>query len=103
MFVCTEPDCPFCKVVSRRSSELDAAPAKSAAKTSLTTQAHYSALTPEPIEVIEGWNLNYRIGNAIKYLARAGKKDPTKTAEDYRKAISYIQREINALDGTPKW
>ena len=65
---------------------------------------HYAALNPEPIDVIEGWGLNYRTGNAIKYIARAGKKDPSKTAEDYRKAIAYLHREINYLvTGSPGW
>lgn len=65
--------------------------------------SHYSGLSPEPISVIEGWGLNYRTGNAIKYIARAGKKDPSKTAEDYRKAIAYLAREINILEGKPGW
>lgn len=46
----------------------------------------------ECIDVIEGFSLN--VGNAIKYLWRAGKKteDPT---EDFEKAIWYIRREIS--------
>ena len=48
----------------------------------------------EVIEVIEAWNLNFSLGNAVKYIARAGKKDINKRSEDLRKAIFYIQREI---------
>lgn len=72
---------------------------------SITTQAHYATLKPEPIEVIEGWGLGYVRGNAIKYLARAGKKDQSVegTIKDLEKAITYIRREINTLKGSPSW
>lgn len=66
-------------------------------------EPHYAKLSPEPIDVIEGWELNYRIGNAVKYLARAGKKASTSAASDYRKAISYILRELNAIEGKKSW
>lgn len=53
----------------------------------------------ETIDVIEDWNLGFRIGNAVKYLSRAGRKDPSKTVEDLKKAVWYINREIKALEG----
>lgn len=69
------------------------------------TQKHYAELNPEPISVIEGWNLGYSRGNAIKYIARAGKKDQSKegTIKDLEKAISYLKREINAINGIASW
>ena len=48
----------------------------------------------EVIDVIEAWDLNFSLGNAIKYIARAGKKNPEKHNEDLEKAIWYIQRAI---------
>jgi len=51
----------------------------------------------EPIAVIEDWELNYRLGNAVKYISRAGRKIDAK--EDLRKAIWYIEREIESLEG----
>lgn len=51
----------------------------------------------EVIDVIEAWQLNFNLGNAVKYIARAGKKDPNKTKEDLNKAIWYIQNQINNL------
>lgn len=51
----------------------------------------------EVIDVIEAWNLDFSLGNAIKYIARAGKKDPSKTKEDLNKAIWYIQNELKKL------
>jgi hypothetical protein len=41
----------------------------------------------EPIDVIEDWNLDFCLGNALKYISRAGRKDPAKTVEDLKKAI----------------
>ena len=41
---------------------------------------------------------NFNIGNAIKYLWRAGIKDDAKQIEDLKKAIFYINDEINRLE-----
>ncbi len=46
----------------------------------------------ESIDVIESFDLNFNLGNAIKYILRSGKK--WNKAEDLRKAIWYIEREI---------
>lgn len=51
----------------------------------------------EAIKVIEAWELNFCLGNAVKYISRAGKKDSSKTAEDLEKAIWYLNRELNKL------
>ena len=51
----------------------------------------------EVIDVISSWKLNFELGNAVKYIARAGKKDPGKTIEDLEKAKWYIQHQINEL------
>ena len=52
----------------------------------------------ETIKVIEAWGLNFTLGNALKYISRAGKKDPSKTIEDLQKALFYIQYEIDRLE-----
>lgn len=56
---------------------------------------HYNTGKYEVIDVIEDWKLDFCLGNAIKYIARAGKKDPNKTVEDLEKAKWYIQHEID--------
>lgn len=58
---------------------------------------HYNAGRIEVIEAIEDWKLNYHRGNAIKYIARAGKKHPDREAEDLEKAIWYLNREVELL------
>lgn len=50
----------------------------------------------EPIDVIEDWELGFRLGNAVKYISRAGRKDGL--IEDLKKAIWYIEREIQYLE-----
>ena len=52
----------------------------------------------EVIEYIEDKKLGYCLGNAIKYISRAGKKDPAKEIEDLRKADWYINRRIQELE-----
>lgn len=47
----------------------------------------------EAIKVIEAWELNFHLGNAVKYIARAGKKGAAK--QDLEKAVWYLQREID--------
>lgn len=56
---------------------------------------HYTDGKIEVIDFIEDKKFGYHLGNAIKYIARAGKKDPTKKVEDLKKAIWYIQRAID--------
>lgn len=48
----------------------------------------------EAIKVIRAWDLGFSLGNAVKYISRAGKKDPAKRLEDLKKAAWYIQEEI---------
>lgn len=61
--------------------------------------AHYTDGKIEVIEFIEDKKLGFCLGNAVKYIARAGKKDPTKTVEDLKKAKWYIERRIKELEG----
>lgn len=47
--------------------------------------------------VINKFNLNFNRGNIIKYVIRAGKKDPIKEIEDLEKARKYIEFEIDRI------
>jgi len=53
--------------------------------------------TYEAIKVIEAWDLNFHLGNVVKYISRAGKKDKTKLKEDLEKAKWYLDRFIGTL------
>lgn len=59
--------------------------------------AHYTDGKIEVIDFIEGKGLNFHRGNAVKYIVRAGKKDPGKEVEDLQKAVWYLNREIERL------
>lgn len=51
----------------------------------------------EVISFIEDKGLNFHRGNAVKYIVRAGKKNPGKEVEDLQKAVWYLNREIERL------
>lgn len=53
---------------------------------------HYTRSGIETITVIEAWGLGYHLGNAVKYLSRAGFKGDR--LEDLEKARWYLDREI---------
>ena len=51
----------------------------------------------EAIDVIEAWNLGFNLGNALKYISRAGLKDKNREIEDLEKAQWYLNREIERI------
>ena len=59
---------------------------------------HYTDGRIEVIEYIEDKNLGFCLGNAIKYISRAGKKEKDKEIQDLRKAMWYIERRIYELE-----
>lgn len=54
----------------------------------------------EAIKVINAWNLGFELGNTLKYISRAGKKE--NKIEDLEKAKWYLEHEINKLKESPK-
>ena len=66
--------------------------------------SYYNTGSIEVIDAIEDWNLNFSRGCAVKYIARAGIKNPDKEIEDLEKARWYIDREISRLkaEAAPK-
>lgn len=59
--------------------------------------SYYAAGKIECIDFITDKGLNFCRGNAVKYIVRAGKKDPEKEIEDLQKAAWYLNREIEDL------
>lgn len=88
-----DPECKICHRVdpslwqNRQSIHMD----------TVNHPVHYGSGTYEVINVIEAWDLGFNLGNAVKYIARAGKKDDYQ--EDLKKAIWYLQREV----ATVRW
>jgi hypothetical protein len=54
--------------------------------------AHYTTGGIETIDFIEAKNLNYNLGNAVKYITRADHKG--NRLQDLQKAKWYLEREI---------
>lgn len=69
-------------------------------KESINHPSHYggSSNPYEAIKIIEALELGFCLGNTLKYISRAGKKDPAKTLEDLKKASWYLNREIKKLE-----
>jgi hypothetical protein len=63
--------------------------------------SHYGGdYTYEAIKVIDAWDLNFNAGNALKYISRYKKKG--NPIEDIKKAICYLNMELNKLEHETK-
>ena len=68
-------------------------------RTNIERPAHYvEGRKYEPKDVIRDWDLNFNLGNVIKYVSRAGRKD--NKIVDLEKATQYLQFEIDYLQST---
>lgn len=63
---------------------------------------HYNTGRFEVIEIIEDQGLDFHLGNAVKYICRAGRKDPGKLVEDLQKAVWYLNRRIEITKESPR-
>lgn len=52
----------------------------------------------EAIKVIDAWGLGFSLGNTVKYISRAGKKETDKELQDLKKALWYLQHHIEELE-----
>lgn len=60
--------------------------------------SHYNIGKIEVADAIYDWKLDFFRGNVVKYVARAGHKDPTKELEDLKKAKWYLEYSISMLE-----
>jgi hypothetical protein len=66
-------------------------------KEAINHPSHYSeGRKYEPIDVIVDWNLDFPLGNTVKYISRAGRK--IDALEDLKKAAWYLNYEIQQLE-----
>jgi hypothetical protein len=63
----------------------------------MTTPNHYKQKV-QPIELIEAFDLNFNLGNVVKYVSRAGRKGDT--LEDLEKAFYYLKREMQKYENS---
>ena len=59
--------------------------------------AHYNHGKLETIDVIEDWELSFHCGNAVKYISRHKHKGTP--IQDIKKAVWYLQRYLQTLEG----
>jgi hypothetical protein len=53
----------------------------------------------EPWDVIADWGLNFDLGNVVKYVSRAGRKEDESLLDDLLKAKEYLEHQISRLRG----
>ena len=63
--------------------------------TNTTNPNHYNKWSIQPIDIIEEWELNFSLGNVIKYIARH--RDKGTPITDIQKALWYLERELKRL------
>ena len=64
----------------------------------VTHPSHYvDGRIYEPIDVIKDWGLSFDLGNAVKYISRAGRKPGNSAIQDLEKARFYLDHEIAYL------
>lgn len=59
-------------------------------------QHYHEGRKYHPYKVIHDWGLNFNLGSAVKYIARAGRKKDA--IEDLKKAIQYIEFELEEME-----
>ena len=60
--------------------------------------SYYNTGKIEVIDYIEDQQLGFHLGNVIKYVSRAGKKDPATEKQDLQKAMWYLEKYIEYID-----
>ena len=61
----------------------------------MESPAHYTRGSIEVWDFIRDQGLNYHLGNAIKYICRAGYKSVATETQDLKKAIHYLENELH--------
>ena len=56
---------------------------------------HYQGNGYEVLDIIEDFELNFNLGNVLKYVLRAGRKNSELKEEDLEKALFYLKRELD--------
>lgn len=74
---------PYCEKISKNK------------KDTVEHPSHYcDGRKYEPVKVIQDWNLNFCLGNVVKYIARAGRKEGESREKDLLKAKQYLEFEL---------
>lgn len=63
---------------------------------------YYNDSKITPFDVIDDWKLDFYLGNAVKYIKRAGKKDGNSRLQDLKKIRTYVDEEIKREEASGK-
>jgi hypothetical protein len=88
---------PECYVCSTDPNHPGACPSQKPVDDPVNRPAHYTSGKIEVIDFIDDQKLGFALGNCVKYIARAGKKDPSKIVEDLEKSRWYLDHYIKQL------
>lgn len=86
------------KISGLSPNKMDEIPVITPTNEQVNHPSHYTDGKIEVIDYIEDKKLGFHLGNAVKYISRAGKKDISKTREDIEKAIWYLERYLEVLE-----
>jgi hypothetical protein len=87
----------FDRYPKKESEPVQEQPTTCAESVKINSPDYYTIGGVEPIDLIEAKELNFNLGNVIKYVARSGKKSPDQLP-DLIKALDYLQRGISRLE-----
>lgn len=87
----------FERYPKKESEPVQEQPATCTEPVEINSPYYYTIGGVQPIDLIEAKDLNFNLGNVIKYVSRSGKKSPDQLP-DLRKALDYLQREISRLE-----
>lgn len=92
--------CIYCELKAAKLHLTEPKPKEEITKEMVHHPKHYGGDNNiyETIKVIEAWELDFHLGNVVKYISRAGKKEDI--LEDLKKAKWYLERKISLLEKT---
>lgn len=87
----------FERYPKKESEQVQEQPTTRIESVKINSPDYYAIGGVQPIDLIEAKDLNFNLGNVIKYVSRSGKKSPDQLP-DLKKALDYLQREISRLE-----
>ena len=95
--------CAHAQVRDTAFSEVSILPSEALKEDIIGHPSHYcEGRKFEPKDVIRDWDLNFNLGNAVKYISRNGRKDDNTALQDLKKARQYLDFEIDFLEKAEK-
>ena len=85
----------WCKATNPLSWELIEQPTE---QPDAINPSHYNSTKISAFDVIDDWGLDFYVGNVVKYIQRAGKKENNSELQDLQKAQRYLEKKIELIE-----